>query len=159
MCPVCRFPFLFGGTFIEGRLMGCLRGSGSDFPSFSEGLSLREVTSNRVTWLALIFPFLFGGTFIEGPYRRHTPCQSAQFPFLFGGTFIEGFIASSSRGSGSYFPSFSEGLSLRVGALPRLRIDSWNFPSFSEGLSLRVVSQWGFDSRHGISLPFRRDFH
>ena len=36
------FPFLFGGTFIEG-----LRG---DFE----------------TQAAIIFPFLFGGTFIEG---------------------------------------------------------------------------------------------
>ena len=36
------FPFLFGGTFIEGR----------------------HKVSQRIQ--AVIFPFLFGGTFIEG---------------------------------------------------------------------------------------------
>ena len=40
--PIRPFPFLFGGTFIEGeggkRKGACL----CDFPSFSEGLSLRE---------------------------------------------------------------------------------------------------------------------
>ena len=38
----CRFPFLFGGTFIEGIVRP------------------EEQPSTRV------FPFLFGGTFIEG---------------------------------------------------------------------------------------------
>ena len=45
---------------------GCGLFSGSYFPSFSEGLSLREV----LPWWRLkpksAFPFLFGGTFIEG---------------------------------------------------------------------------------------------
>ena len=36
-----RFPFLFGGTFIEAKLGGCH------------------------SWSLRIFPFLFGGTFIE----------------------------------------------------------------------------------------------
>ena len=36
-----RFPFLFGGTFIEGCTRMGRRGSGRNFPSFSEGLSLR----------------------------------------------------------------------------------------------------------------------
>ena len=69
---VCRFPFLFGGTFIEGfKSMGTAReavkfpflfggtfiegvsgsrfcrGLCSDFPSFSEGLSLREQHSGE----------------------------------------------------------------------------------------------------------------
>ena len=36
------FPFLFGGTFIEGVLPNeVLDFPGSNFPSFSEGLSLR----------------------------------------------------------------------------------------------------------------------
>ena len=42
MFPLPKFPFLFGGTFIEG---GVTESSGGlaigDFPSFSEGLSLR----------------------------------------------------------------------------------------------------------------------
>ena len=42
--PVLRalFPFLFGGAFIEGSLIERLRSNGQDFPSFSEGLSLRD---------------------------------------------------------------------------------------------------------------------
>ena len=45
---------------------GCGLFSGSYFPSFSEGLSLRDA-SNTIEGFHLIrFPFLFGGTFIEG---------------------------------------------------------------------------------------------
>ena len=36
-----EFPFLFGGTFIEGRVVGSLAVAFKYFPSFSEGLSLR----------------------------------------------------------------------------------------------------------------------
>ena len=43
------FPFLFGGTFIEG------------IPFLWIGLEINE------------FPFLFGGTFIEGRERQGTP--------------------------------------------------------------------------------------
>ena len=39
-----KFPFLFGGTFIEGD---------------------NEVTNALV---GVVFPFLFGGTFIEGSF-------------------------------------------------------------------------------------------
>ena len=43
------FPFLFGGTFIEGR-SGQGGGSGeTHFPSFSEGLSLRARSIRRRT--------------------------------------------------------------------------------------------------------------
>ena len=36
------FPFLFGGTFIEGRIAPAGgEAGGANFPSFSEGLSLR----------------------------------------------------------------------------------------------------------------------
>ena len=84
-----RFPFLFGGTFIEGTsapqpnprishfpsfsegLSLRVHGEGlnpetvSRFPSFSEGLSLRDFSDGlRPNWS--VFPFLFGGTFIEG---------------------------------------------------------------------------------------------
>ena len=62
-----KFPFLFGGTFIEGV-------SGSRF--------CRGLCS---------FPFLFGGTFIEGGLTLAPAAQPFRiFPFLFGGTFIEG---------------------------------------------------------------------
>ena len=39
-----RFPFLFGGTFIEGAQMRANVLVGADFPSFSEGLSLRGIS-------------------------------------------------------------------------------------------------------------------
>ena len=43
------FPFLFGGTFIEGGwLMTGMIGGSSDFPSFSEGLSLRADLENEL---------------------------------------------------------------------------------------------------------------
>ena len=61
-----------------------------DFPSFSEGLSLRACNS-PVSDDLFIFPFLFGGTFIEGEQpARPAPRQRVWD-----------------------FPSFSEGLSLR----------------------------------------------
>ena len=60
------FPFLFGGTFIEGN------------EQLLDELKRAE------------FPFLFGGTFIEGRCRRPPASAGLSFPFLFGGTFIEG---------------------------------------------------------------------
>ena len=92
---------------------GCGLFSGSYFPSFSEGLSLR-VDVDRVTILHTKFPFLFGGTFIEGKVPRLIAEPAREFPFLFGGTFIEGAAPCWSALLHWYFPSFSEGLSLRV---------------------------------------------
>ena len=37
-----------------------------DFPSFSEGLSLRGCVRGATKQVLTVFPFLFGGTFIEG---------------------------------------------------------------------------------------------
>ena len=83
------FPFLFGGTFIEGV---------ASSHSHTEGLK---------------FPFLFGGTFIEGGTKLMRCTFRTEFPFLFGGTFIEGTLSAPSNGVLMHFPSFSEGLSLR----------------------------------------------
>ena len=85
-----QFPFLFGGTFIEARIAPAGTGAGgANFPSFSEGLSLRPAA-----WFAV-----------------HS--GGVGFPFLFGGTFIEAY-AGTNKGVHIYnFPSFSEGLSLR----------------------------------------------
>ena len=66
-----------------------------NFPSFSEGLSLRA----------------------ERNFPGHE--GSLLFPFLFGGTFIEGYGLPSRPSPDKNFPSFSEGLSLRV--IPSLR--------------------------------------
>ena len=41
------FPFLFGGTFIEGLTCCVKRLARGDFPSFSEGLSLRDQIWNE----------------------------------------------------------------------------------------------------------------
>ena len=60
------FPFLFGGAFIEAYLNGFfLDGGCSNFPSFSEGLSLRPSGEPTQPYQVKIFPFLFGGAFIE----------------------------------------------------------------------------------------------
>ena len=63
-----EFPFLFGGTFIEG------------------GLDRDRDRLKRPG-----FPFLFGGTFIEGALPPMMRYLIISFPFLFGGTFIEGY--------------------------------------------------------------------
>ncbi len=61
-----------------------------DFPSFSEGLSLRGQNYAQHRLRFTRFPFLFGGTFIEG-----SQTETSDMPPL------------------RNFPSFSEGLSLR----------------------------------------------
>ena len=60
-----KFPFLFGGTFIE------------------------EFAQNNFSIFQNRFPFLFGGTFIEDVDTLHNVAYTVKFPFLFGGTFIE----------------------------------------------------------------------
>ena len=85
------FPFLFGGTFIEGAKNLTDFNCDWNFPSFSEGLSLRGRRNYRDGWPSHSFPFLFGGTFIEGVgLVRARDSRNFGFPFLFGGTFIEG---------------------------------------------------------------------
>ena len=59
------FPFLFGGTFIEGPLHRRRVRPQQDFPSFSEGLSLRVRFAEHALTSQRRFPFLFGGTFLE----------------------------------------------------------------------------------------------
>ena len=133
-----------------------------NFPSFSEGLSLRLFTGFALKQLLLEFPFLFGGTFIEAredgsftlmaldfpsfseglSLRRcdlaKASGHSFRFPFLFEGTFIEaGCLVQVWIFLGVYFPSFSEGLSLRHFGFGILGRGWHDFPSFSEGLSLR----------------------
>ena len=68
---------------------GCGLFSGSYFPSFSEGLSLRPVEVAAANGFERKFPFLFGGTFIEAFLEFGNTLGIVIFPFLFGGTFIE----------------------------------------------------------------------
>ena len=44
---MAKFPFLFGGAFIEGEFAERALGRTLHFPSFSEGLSLR-VSPSRI---------------------------------------------------------------------------------------------------------------
>ena len=89
--PAVGFPFLFGGTFIEGQAQERTKSLQElHFPSFSEGLSLRDSTPIPAPHSFLQFPFLFGGTFIEGGTLEEILDWLEEFPFLFGGTFIEG---------------------------------------------------------------------
>ena len=67
-----------------------MNGTAEDFPSFSEGLSLRAIFTPITGSLSRRFPFLFGGTFIEGSKGLARQKCRLRFPFLFGGTFIEG---------------------------------------------------------------------
>ena len=118
---------------------GCGLFSGSYFPSFSEGLSLRDLGEVDVN-SGVVFPFLFGGTFIEGQGQPRGHRRRPPFPFLFGGTFIEGNLSRKGRALKFAFPflfggTFIEGFQeLQVQCFPYR-----NFPSFSEGLSLRGV--------------------
>ena len=61
-----QFPFLFGGTFIEGQIIQLMNTNDGHFPCFSEGLSLRVRFAEHALTSQRRFPFLFGGTFIEG---------------------------------------------------------------------------------------------
>ena len=115
---------------------GCGLFSGSYFPSFSEGLSLRlQHSATGKVPFECDFP-----SFSEGLSLRHS------LPVTIHGLFLD-------------FPSFSEGLSLRHGAWGTATVTRWNFPSFSEGLSLRPDHVQLLDEHGEISLPFRRDFH
>ena len=113
---------------------GCGLFSGSYFPSFSEGLSLRDPFIRLSPCRRRDFPSFSEGLSLRVPQRKKTHGSTAPFPFLFGGTFIEGPTPNTLQHLESYFPSFSEGLSLRPLHHP--------------------VHVWGAR----ISLPFRRDF-
>ena len=63
--PAREFPFLFGGTFIEGAAPCWSALLHWYFPSFSEGLSLRVRFAEHALTSQRRFPFLFGGAFIE----------------------------------------------------------------------------------------------
>ena len=69
---------------------GCGLFSGSYFPSFSEGLSLRAGGGEGVFKSALNFPSFSEGLSLRDKNARSTLFVLTGFPFLFGGTFIEG---------------------------------------------------------------------
>ena len=115
------FPFLFGGAFIEAS-PHTYTPSAKDFPSFSEGLSLRPRTLLPARYRYSYFPSFSEGLSLRLGKRRGS--------------------ASSARN----FPSFSEGLSLRHRAITRPYEAILDFPSFSEGLSLRQTTDATLDA-------------
>ena len=94
----------------------------ADFPSFSEGLSLRLEPDQFNLVFNAVFPFLFGRAFIEASTARFTLSSEA------------------------YFPSFSEGLSLRLSQHPITGTADKEFPflfgrAFIEAWGAGVVSE------------------
>ena len=75
--PRVKFPFLFGGTFIEGMGAKCGISRKKYFPSFSEGLSLRVRFAEHALTSQRRFPFLLGRAFIEA--KTHEP-RALQVP-------------------------------------------------------------------------------
>ena len=61
-----EFPFLFGGTFIEGYQRQALTTLHSYFPSFSEGLSLREFPGRAFAAASAHFPSFSEGLSLRG---------------------------------------------------------------------------------------------
>ena len=114
---------------------GCGLVSGSYFPSFSEGLSLRP----RI-----------GRT----PNDHHLA-----FPFLFGGAFIEAICTGRNLKEYTHFPSFSEGLSLRPTLTWCARRFQLGFPFLFGGAFIEAPQRSPPRAGRCISLPFRRGFH
>ena len=110
MRPDKNFPSFSEGLSLRG-IDSLLRADLTPFPSFSEGLSLRAQAPLRLQDANLWHNFS-ARSFIEGASTASTSRHGSAFPFLFGGTFIEG---------------------------------------------LRITI--GLQSIQQLSLPFRRDFH
>ena len=120
---------------------GCGLFSGSYFPSFSEGLSLRAGRTNIRRRRTSNFPSFSEGLSLRVPRLRSRPRRVCPFPFLFGGTFIEGRWNLLSGLALEHFPSFSEGLSLRACSLGLRELLSGVFPflfggTFIEGIKV-----------------------
>ena len=64
--PAPEFPFLFGGTFIEGVFNGTATYKFAHFPSCSEGLSLRAVSYRRFQQVTDYFPSFSEGLSLRG---------------------------------------------------------------------------------------------
>ena len=110
---------------------------GGDFPTFLEGLSLRQNLRGLLGHYRVPFPFLLGRAFIEAYTMSQERITPTEFPFLLGRAFIEAMRPSSeSMRKCFYFPSFWEGLSLR--------------PCTCHPRPCNIAA---------ISLPFRRGFH
>ena len=139
---------------------GCGLFSGSYFPSFSEGLSLRAFWHAVKMSNATYFPSFSEGLSLRASLAEQQGTGSRKFPFLFGGTFIEGVRSALPSRALSDFPSFSEGLSLRGDVSVSSRDHRNGFPFLFGGTFIEGSQAHENSSRElMISLPFRRDFH
>ena len=132
-----HFPSFLEGLSLRQHPDVSAGGVVCNFPSFLEGLSLRPLGAREATGLITAFPFLFGRAFIEAcEALTQTSLTNRRFPFLFGRDFIE------------------------AGGCVGVLVVVQDFPSFLEGLSLRreVILSRSFPPGK-ISLPFWRGFH
>ena len=139
---------------------GCGLFSGSYFPSFSEGLSLRDVARLDSQGRGGHFPFFSEGLSLRDAARliQHLPAH--HFPSFSEGLSLRGVTVRLCGARTDNFPSFSEGLSLRAGCFVRRHPPKPRFPflfggTFIEGQIRRACPH----EPTQISLPFRRDFH
>ena len=134
---------------------------GLNFPSFSEGLSLRPVGALNLQLVARLFPFLFGGTFIEA--RRDVFAflgHSLEFPFLFGGTFIEALGNHHRNHKRRRFPFLFGGTFIEAEGYAVESLVTVVFPFLFGGTFIEASAcTTSPQTKNPISLPFRRDFH
>ena len=72
---ILRFPFLFGGTFIEGARSRGREARSENFPSFSEGLSLRAgLPSWKIGPWCRDFPSFSEGLSLRAVCPCHLTC-------------------------------------------------------------------------------------
>ena len=117
---------------------GCGLVSGSYFPSFSEGLSLRRLVCEARIFNYWNFPSFSEGLSLRRDPHHHGPApHPADFPSFSEGLSLRHSHRDRKRRKHRHFPSFSEGLSLRLEFFNSRHTNNENFPSFSEGLSLR----------------------
>ena len=135
------FPFLFGRAFIEAsfRKSRVVKVTVRDFPSYLEGLSLRQLRCSDVPLKEGAFPFLFGRAFIEAKIPLALNDSPWHFPSYLEGLSLRPHKWVTISAACTYFPSYLEGLSLRpLLDYPNCALCG-HFPSYLEGLSLRLT--------------------
>ena len=131
-----------------------------NFPSFSEGLSLREARPAHTTTSLLNFPSFSEGLSLRVERGTYEKAQFGNFPSFSEGLSLRALMQSLAPLNLGYFPSFSEGLSLRALNVFTLRACSLRFPFLFGGTFIEGHAPLLFSRRPLlISLPFRRDFH
>ena len=152
------FPSFSEGLSLRG--LHCrLRSDGErDFPSFSEGLSLRAIRAKPFSW-ARHFPSFSEGLSLRVWEGRAQGSASGRFPFLFGGTFIEGLKVIFSCVPNRAFPFLFGGTFIEGQRTVRTAMRKSPFPFLFGGTFIEGHLCVRRERSREISLPFRRDFH